>query len=114
MSGTRLGGLKASEKNRRLHGEDFYRRIGQKGGRKSGIIKGFAFNIERAREAGRKGGLISKRTIVPNEDLIEAWNSGKSIDEISSFFGVSYDYVTRSAYRLRKQGHALHDRRKVA
>lgn len=114
MSGTRIGGLKASEKNRRLHGEDFYKRIGQKGGRKSGIIKGFAFDVERARAAGRKGGLVSRRTIIPNEDLIEAWNSGKSIDEISSFFGVSYDYVSRAVYRLRKQGHTLRDRRRVA
>ena len=32
MSGTKAGGLKASETNRKRHGEDFYSRIGRKGG----------------------------------------------------------------------------------
>lgn len=29
MSGTKAGGLKAAVTNRKLHGEDFYRRIGR-------------------------------------------------------------------------------------
>ena len=61
MSGTIAGGKKASKKNKELYGEDFYKRIGLKGGLKS-RGGGFAANRELAREAGRKGGKISKRT----------------------------------------------------
>lgn len=60
MSGTKTGGLKASATIKRLHGEDFYKRIGSIGG-KNGHTGGFASNRELAREAGRKGGKISKR-----------------------------------------------------
>lgn len=60
MSGTTAGGRKASITNRLIHGEDFYRRIGRKGGQ-NGHTGGFAANHELAKEAGRKGGLISKR-----------------------------------------------------
>lgn len=62
MPGTIAGGKKARETNYQRHGKDFYRRIGSLGGR---VItdkpKGFAANIELAREAGRKGGKISRR-----------------------------------------------------
>lgn len=69
MSGTREGGLKAAETNRKKQGADFYARIGSKGG-KLGTTGGFASNIvgkdgltgaERAKIAGAKGGKISKR-----------------------------------------------------
>lgn len=60
MVGTKLGGLRAAATTKRLHGEDFYQRIGRKGG-KNGHSGGFAANRELAREAGRKGGKISKR-----------------------------------------------------
>lgn len=60
MTGTRLGGLKAAQTNRRLHGEDFYGRIGRLGG-KNGHTGGFAANPMLARVAGAKGGRISKR-----------------------------------------------------
>lgn len=60
MPGTKAGGLKAKETNLKKHGADFYSRIGAKGG-KHGGLKGFAVSIERAREAGRKGGLRSRR-----------------------------------------------------
>ena len=46
--------------NKEKHGSDFYSRIGRKGGKVCGV-KGFALNIELAKEAGRKGGLKSKR-----------------------------------------------------
>ena len=36
-------------------------RGGKNGTKENGSIKGFAANIERAREAGRKGGKISRR-----------------------------------------------------
>lgn len=60
MAGTKIGGMKAAVMNKELYGDDFYQRIGAKGGSKTGM-KGFAINRELAREAGRKGGLISKR-----------------------------------------------------
>lgn len=65
MSGTKEGGLKASKKNKELHGEDFYKRIGQKGGRNS-HTGGFFNNPELARRAGRIGGSVSRRTGVKN------------------------------------------------
>ena len=65
MSGTKLGAAKAAKTNKKLHGEDFYKRIGAKGGRngKGPDYKGgFAANPEFARECGRRGGLKSRRT----------------------------------------------------
>ena len=60
MSGTREGGLKAAKTNLERNGKDFYSRIGSQGG-KNGHTGGFFNNPERAREAGRKGGTISRR-----------------------------------------------------
>lgn len=61
MSGTKAGGLKAAATNKELHGEDFYRRIGRKGGCVSTPTGGFAANPALARIAGAKGGKISRR-----------------------------------------------------
>lgn len=60
MAGTKIGALKAAEKNRKLYGEDYYQRIGAKGGTKS-RGGGFVANRELARIAGAKGGKISRR-----------------------------------------------------
>jgi general stress protein YciG len=60
MAGTREGGLKAAEQNRKFHGSDFYARIGAMGGR-NGHTGGFAANPELAKIAGAKGGKKSKR-----------------------------------------------------
>lgn len=69
MAGTTQGGRKAAQKNKTLYGEDFYGRIGAKGG-KLGKTGGFASEKvgedgltgkERARLAGSKGGKISRR-----------------------------------------------------
>jgi general stress protein YciG len=60
MPGTKAGGQKAAATNRARHGKDFYARIGAVGGTK-GTTGGFAANRELAREAGRKGGMISRR-----------------------------------------------------
>jgi general stress protein YciG len=65
MAGTRIGGLKAAEKNKLNYGEDFYREIGSRGGKKS-RTGGFFANRELARIAGYKGGKKSRRTGVPN------------------------------------------------
>lgn len=69
MPGTIEGGRKAAATNKLKNGSDFYARIGAMGGKKS-RSGGFASDkvgkdgltgAERAREAGRKGGLISRR-----------------------------------------------------
>ena len=60
MSGTIEGGRKAAKTNIERHGKNFYVELGRKGGR-NGHTGGFAANPELAREAGRKGGRISKR-----------------------------------------------------
>lgn len=71
MSGTKSGGRKAAKTNIRLHGKDFYKRIGQIGGR-NGHTGGFAANPELARIAGRKGGAKSRRGPVKDDiDKIE-------------------------------------------
>lgn len=69
MTGTKSGGVKAAATNRAKHGEDFYKRIGAKGGR-LGRTGGFASDVvgkdgltgrERARLAGAVGGFKSRR-----------------------------------------------------
>lgn len=60
MAGTREGGRKAAAKNKELHGNDFYARIGAKGGA-SGTTGGFAANPELARIAGAIGGRKSRK-----------------------------------------------------
>lgn len=59
MGGTVEGGKKAAATNKLKHGEDFYQKIGQRGGR-NGHTGGFC-DRELARRAGRLGGLKSKR-----------------------------------------------------
>jgi general stress protein YciG len=62
MSGTKIGGMKARLTNYQKYGLDFYRNIGKKGGKaECSKPKGFAANPELAREAGAKGGRVSKR-----------------------------------------------------
>lgn len=60
MAGTRAGGIRAAMRNKEKYGSDFYARIGAEGGKK-GKTGGFYANRELAREAGRKGGLKSRR-----------------------------------------------------
>ena len=67
MAGTKIGGMKAARTNLKKHGNDFYVRIGTKGGR-NGHTGGFAANPELARIAGRKGGRISTRKGIKNGD----------------------------------------------
>lgn len=62
MAGTKIGGQRAAETNRAKYGEDYYKTIGTQGGKAEYEGKrGFAADIKRAREAGRKGGAISRR-----------------------------------------------------
>lgn len=75
MAGTKEGGRKAAMTNKLRHGEGFYAKIGQIGGH-NGTTGGFNSDIvskdgltgrERARIAGRKGGLISRRGPAKNK-----------------------------------------------
>jgi general stress protein YciG len=61
MAGTKAGGKAAADTNKKKYGADFYAKIGAKGG-KLGTKGGFWANRELAREAGRRGGKISRRT----------------------------------------------------
>ena len=60
MAGTKAGGQAAARTNKEKYGPDFYKKIGAEGG-KVGRTGGFYANRELAREAGRKGGEISRR-----------------------------------------------------
>lgn len=64
MGGTLIGGRKAAKTNKERYGDDFYKRLGEKGGKASaadGAIKGFAANNKRAKLSGQVGGKLSKR-----------------------------------------------------
>lgn len=80
MSGTVAGGQLAAIQNKKRHGKDFYARIGAMGGRK-GHTGGFAANRELAREAGRKGGLISRRGKATTSKAIIAEENAKLATE---------------------------------
>lgn len=60
MSGSRSGGLKAAETNKKRYGRDWYKKIGKIGGQ-NGHTGGFAANPELAKRAGSIGGKLSKR-----------------------------------------------------
>lgn len=97
MSGTKAGGLKAAETNKQMHGEDFYKLIGAKGGR-NGHTGGFAANHTLAKLAGAKGGRSSKRGMAPKtiemiEKIEELRGKGLSIKEIAKIVGLSSDSV---------------------
>lgn len=75
MAGTKAGGVKAGKTNKERHGEDFYKTIGARGGRKTGP-KGFALNRELARTAGAKGGRISRRGAAnPYKTTVDAFGA---------------------------------------
>lgn len=78
MVGTLEGGRKAAKTNILKYGNDFYARIGAKGGR-NGHTGGFAANPALARIAGAKGGRKSRRTGVKNG---EGKSNLKDIDEM--------------------------------
>lgn len=65
IAGTKIGALKAAQTNKQKYGENFYKEIAAKGGKKGkadGTIKGFALMpVEKVRAAGAKGGRNSRR-----------------------------------------------------
>lgn len=60
MAGTKVGGEKCRNTNYKLHGLNYYKEIGKKGG-KAKVPKGFSTNKKLASLAGFKGGSISRR-----------------------------------------------------
>lgn len=96
ISGTKLGGLKASKTNRAKYGENYYAEMGKKGGQK-GHTGGFASNNELARSAGAKGGRSSKRGRAMQKKLGEIFEpfirgeieKGNSVHSIATRIGVS-------------------------
>lgn len=95
MSGTVSGGKKAAQKNITLHGKDFYREIGRKGGKRS-TTGGFASQkvgkdgltgAERASIVSAKRWTQSKRTPSSIKELRER------ITEDSKLATVLQDYL---------------------
>lgn len=107
MSGSKIGGLKAAATNKERHGNDFYARIGAKGGSRSTPTGGFGADHERARIAGAKGGSISRRDEAKtwyekNKHEIEYMRQdGFTMKEICSALGCSQQ---RIYYVLNKYG----------
>ena len=65
MAGTLEGGRNAAKTNKEKYGSDFYAKIGSMGGKK-GTTGGFAWmkangQLDKVKQAGAKGGTISKR-----------------------------------------------------
>ena len=96
MSGTQKGGLKAAKTNIKRHGKNYYAEIGRKGGKASGS-GGFASmkvgrdgltGVQRAKIAGQKGGLKSKRKPAKLEDVT------KRVEAASKLAQVLSDYIT--------------------
>ena len=62
MSGTAEGAAKTVKTNMERYGKDFYQRIGSKGGsKKHPETRPFYKNRKLSAEAGRKGGLVTKK-----------------------------------------------------
>ncbi|MBO7720129.1 hypothetical protein J6S35_00620 [Candidatus Saccharibacteria bacterium] len=87
MVGTLQGGKKAAATNKERHGEDFYARIGKKGGHNS-RTGGFASDVvgkdgltgrERARMAGAIGGFKSRRGPAKRDSSGRAINADGSL-----------------------------------
>lgn len=100
MAGTKAGGKKASATNRQRHGDDFYARIGAKGGR-NGHTGGFYANPVLAKIAGKKGGRISTRAGVKNGEGQEKWkrkwhNTKKEIRNGKEVTVINVKYIKSS------------------
>lgn len=102
MSGTRTGGLKARDTNLKKN-PNFYRDIGRIGG-KNGQTGGFASDFvgndgltgpQRAKIAGRKGGLISKRGKKSKEVTNEAYNETYELETIQDLLELHPDQLKR-------------------
>lgn len=103
MSGTTLGGKHAAATIYKIHGKDFYREIGRKGG-KNGHTGGFAANPKLARLAGSVGGRKSRRGKDPKRDeriarakelSEQGWKIQKIADEMDLTYATVQRYLTK-------------------
>ena len=97
MAGSKVGGLKAAATNKERHGDDFYARIGAKGGR-NGHTGGFASNIERAKIAGAKGGRASRRN-----DAKDWWELNKEKVETMIKHGYTLGAIGKKLGKTQSQ-----------
>ena len=107
MAGTIEGGRKARETNYKLHGKDFYSKIGAMGGR-AGNTGGFAANPELAKIAGAIGGRKSRRGPSRNSEydlnhakIVSMHKEGYSYAAISRETGIPYGVLIN---RMHKEG----------
>lgn len=80
--GTKEGAKKAVATIKEKHGEDFYRKIGRKGGQ-NGHTGGFAYDHELAVRAGAIGGKKSRRGPAKNKRVkiaVECLNAEQEDD----------------------------------
>ena len=99
MAGTKLGGLKCAETNKKKYGRDWYAKIGAIGG-KLGHTGGFASNHVLASLAGAKGGRRSKRgkslaCTQRKQQAIEMTKNGCTLAQIAEKLNVSEGTVRR-------------------
>lgn len=62
MAGSKKSAKKAAQTNFKRYGKDFYKKIGEVGG-KNGHTGGFYVNRELAMKVGKLGGTISRRGV---------------------------------------------------
>ena len=60
MAGTKEGAQKASKTIRERHGEDYFARIGRKGGVQS-VFKGYSMDLKKVSRCGKKGAKVKKK-----------------------------------------------------
>ncbi len=112
ISGTRQGGRKLSATIKSKYGVDeygksvFHKRVGALGGAASGT-GGFFANRELAREAGRKGGLKSRKQPKDWAEFIRIFNESKSMSEAAEQLNMKPASVNSQAVKLRKEGYAI-------
>jgi general stress protein YciG len=111
MTGTPTGGARAAATNKEKHGEDFYARIGRRGGSngKGPDYKGgFAGNKELARLAGIKGGRShSPFNKINPDEFIKVWMDSESMSAVGRHFDIRPETAKRYAQKYREQGYAL-------
>lgn len=98
--------MRCAEKNKARYGEDYYKRLGQKGGQ-SGHKGGFYGNPELARRAGQKGGRVSKRGHEVSKEVrmkvekLLITRPDLTYNEIAAKAGCKYWLVAKTALRIK-------------
>lgn len=126
MSGTLAGGRKAAKTNKMRHGDDFYKRIGSKGGSHS-CNGGFASEKvgkdgltgrERAKLVGAEGGRKSIRgssyeTLaklrINHTTIAEMLRKGETLKEISRATGIPVNTLSRRIEKIGTTERRLRD-----